>query len=83
MQANLAVGPPCATCNTQNDDCSIFYSAEVTLTGVWSAYDIDWTVLGRGYQGGAGFAPDQLLNIQFEAPAGAPFDFWLDDVSFR
>jgi hypothetical protein len=29
------------------------------------------------------FAPDQLMTIQFEAPAPDPFDFWIDDVSFQ
>jgi hypothetical protein len=58
-------------------------SIEVSLTAVWNAYSISWPILVPPTAIDTPFAPDQLMTIQFEAPAPDPFDFWIDDVSFQ
>ncbi len=82
MQANLALGHPCATCVEPASQCGVFYASELSLTDAWTEYSIPWTSLVRDYPGGAAVGPDQLLLLQFEAPALDAFDFWIDDVSF-
>jgi hypothetical protein len=82
VQQNLTPDHRCATCPTASDECGLFYGTELLLADTWTEHVIDWTTLAHPYQGGIGFAPNQLLTIQIEAPAPDPFDFWLDDVSF-
>jgi hypothetical protein len=83
MQQNLAPGHPCSSCDTASGECGQLYSTEVFLTAVWNAYSISWPILVPPTAIATPFAPDQLMTIQFEAPAPDPFDFWIDDVSFQ
>jgi hypothetical protein len=81
-QANLARGTACGTCGEDAEDCSIFYGMDIPLSGDWTQFTVPWSMLTRDFAGGTVFGPDQLLGIQFEVPADAPFDFWIDSVQF-
>ncbi len=81
-QANLSPAQLCSTCPAASEECGLFYSSEVVLTDTWTEYQIPWTTLGHDFQGGTAFGPDQLLTLQFETPAAAAVEFWLDEVSF-
>lgn len=83
MQQNLAPGHPCSTCNTANGECGLLYSSEVAINDAWSPYTVDWTSLTPPTVIDTPFAPDQLMTIQFEVPAAAAVDLWLDAVSFE
>jgi hypothetical protein len=81
-QANLTLGHPCAACTEGNPECGLFYSTEIPLTNNWVEHLVTWASLTHEFQGGTPFGADQLLSIQVEAPAGAPFDFWIDYLAF-
>ncbi|MEO8181283.1 MAG: hypothetical protein ABI895_20800 [Deltaproteobacteria bacterium] len=82
MQQNLAPGHPCSTCDTAGGECGLLYSTDISLSDVWSPIIVDWPILLPPTQISTPFAPDQLMTIQFEAPAPDPFDIWIDDLSF-
>ena len=83
MQQNLAPGHPCSTCDTATGECGLLYSAEIAINDAWNQYTVDWTSLTPPTVINTPFAPDQLMTIQFEVPAAAAVDLWLDDVSFQ
>jgi hypothetical protein len=83
MQQNLAPGHPCSTCDTATGECGLLYSTEVAINDAWNPYTVDWTSLLPPTVIDTPFAPDQLMTIQFEVPAAAALDLWLDDVSFE
>jgi hypothetical protein len=83
MQQNLAPAHPCSTCNTASGECGLLYSTELAINDAWSQYTVDWTSLTPPTVIDTPFAPDQLMTIQFEVPAAAALDLWLDDVSFE
>jgi len=82
MQQNLSPGHPCSTCNTAGGECGQLYSTDVFLNEGWSQVVVDWPILVPPMTLNTPFAPDQLMTIQFEAPAPDPFDVWIDDLSF-
>jgi hypothetical protein len=83
MQQNLAPGHPCSTCDPTSNQCGLLYSTELAMTEAWNEYTVDWTSLTPPTVIDTPFAPDQLMTIQFEVPAAAAVDLWLDDVSFE
>jgi len=83
MQQNLAPGHPCSTCDTASGECGLLYSTELAINDAWNKYTVDWTSLTPPTVIDTPFAPDQLMTIQFEVPAAAAVDLWLDDVSFE
>jgi hypothetical protein len=82
MQQNLAPGHLCSTCDTASGECGQLYSTDLFLSGLWSQYVVDWPILVPPTTLNTPFAQDQLMTIQFEAPAPDPFDIWIDDLSF-
>jgi hypothetical protein len=82
MQQNLAPGHPCSTCDTAGGECGLLYSTDISLTDTWSPIVIDWPILLAPTVINTPFAPNQLMTIQFEAPAADLFDVWIDDLSF-
>jgi len=82
MQQNLAPGHPCSTCDTSGGECGQLYSTEVSLSDLWSPIILDWPSLLAPTVVNTPFAPNQLMTIQFEAPAPDPFDIWIDELSF-
>jgi hypothetical protein len=82
VQQSLATGHVCATCPAASNDCSLFYNTQISLTDTWTEYTIPWGQLSQASVGATPFAPDQLMQLMFEAPASDQFELWLDDVSF-
>ncbi|HEU4583115.1 MAG TPA: hypothetical protein VFS67_32870 [Polyangiaceae bacterium] len=83
MQQNLAPDHPCSTCDPTSNQCGLLYSTELEINEAWNKYTVDWTSLTPPTVIDTPFAPDQLMTIQFEVPAAAAVDLWLDDVSFE
>jgi hypothetical protein len=83
MQQNLAPGHPCSTCDPASNECGLLYSTELAINDAWSQYTVDWPGLTPPTVIDTPFAPDQLMTIQFEVPAAAAVDLWLDDISFE
>jgi len=73
----------CAVYDTATGECGLLYSAEIAINDAWNQYTVDWTSLTPPTVINTPFAPDQLMTIQFEVPAAAALDLWLDDVSFQ
>jgi hypothetical protein len=65
-----------------SEECGIFYGTELTLSETWTQVFVPFSTLSHDYQGGVSVGPDQLLTIEFEAPAPDAFDYWIDDVAF-
>jgi hypothetical protein len=81
-QRNLAPTHVCSTCLAVSGECGQFYSASVSLSSQWSKIILDWSAFTAPVLLLTPFGPDQLMTVQFESPAPAPVDFWLDDVAF-
>ncbi|MEP6652226.1 MAG: hypothetical protein ABJA82_02645 [Myxococcales bacterium] len=62
--------------------CNDHFSFKITAPAAgWARYDVPFNAL----QGGGGLAtwnPRHLYGVNFSVPPGAPFDVWIDDVSF-
>jgi hypothetical protein len=81
-QQNLAPSHTCSTCAPESGECGLFYSTLVPLNADWTEHILDWSTFEPPTVLRTPLAPDQLMKIEFEAPAPAPVDFWLDDVAF-
>jgi hypothetical protein len=83
MQQNLAPAHPCSTCDPASNECGLLYSTELAINDAWNQYTVDWTSVTPPTVIDTPFAPDQLMTIQFEVPAAAAVDLWLDDLAFE
>ena len=63
------------------DASSDWYQAEVRLNDGWTRYQIPWRQL-LGAVAQFPINPTGLVDIEFSAGPGGPFDFQIDDVSF-
>jgi len=81
-QANLSPAHACSTCPIAGEECGLFYNTEVFLSDIWTEFFIPWTSLGHTFEGGTAVGPDQLMTLQFETPAAAAVEFWIDEVAF-
>ncbi|MEY2931825.1 MAG: hypothetical protein RL033_2574 [Pseudomonadota bacterium] len=81
-QRNLAPSHLCSTCLAVSGECGLFYSTNVSLSSQWSEIILDWSAFTAPAVILTPFGPDQLMTVQFESPAPAPVDFWLDNVAF-
>ncbi len=64
--------------------CNDHFGVTVNVTSTWQQVTlrfVDARQLGWGTPVTA-LAPSRLLAMQFQLPAGAPFDLWVDDVAF-
>jgi hypothetical protein len=63
-------------------DCYNGHETQVTLTGSWADYSIDWTRLVQPQWGPRiGFSAGDVLQLLFTARVeNQPFDFWIDDI---
>jgi hypothetical protein len=82
-QQSLAPSHPCSTCIAGSSECGLFYSTLVPLNGDWTEHILDWSTFTAPAVILTPLAPDELMKIEFEAPAPDPVDFWLDDVAFN
>jgi hypothetical protein len=64
--------------------CHNDFGIALTLTADWKHYDFDWNQLTqeRGWGLMTSFNPERLVLLQWQVPANASFDFWIDDVTF-
>jgi hypothetical protein len=81
-QQNLAPSHSCSTCAEESGECGQFYSALVPLSADWAEHTLNWAAFEPPTAIRTPLAPEQLMKIEFEAPAPDPVDFWLDDVAF-
>lgn len=60
------------------------WMTETPLTTKWALFKVPFSTLKQGDFGKLGTAiqPDKLYGLTFQMPAGASFDFWIDDVAF-
>lgn len=65
------------------DDCYDGHGVDRPLTADWQPYQVRWEELTQKGNGRAlPFDPHSLFALEFGVRAGAPFDFWIDDVAF-
>ena len=96
MKANVAVsvnllipatvletnGGDCVDSAT-NPNCNSHFSFKITApSSDWVKYQVPFSSLAQQYGGTAAWNPKLLLAIEFLVGPGAPFDVWVDDVSF-
>lgn len=81
-QQNLAPTHSCSTCAPESGECGLFYSTLVPLSEDWTEHILNWAAFEAPAVILTPLAPDQLMKIEFEAPAPEPVDFWLDDIAF-
>jgi hypothetical protein len=65
--------------------CHDHFGVQLMLAPFWTRVIIPFSQLsqqGWGRASPVGFDRGQLLDIQFQVTAGAPFDFWIDDITF-
>jgi hypothetical protein len=78
-----AHGGRCVDSASQRN-CGSHFSYRIdTTSSEWVQYSVPYAALAQLQLGGtAVFNTSELLSIQFGADPGAPFDVWIDDVSF-
>ena len=80
--------PAGGTCSTAAgapaNGCYDHWGKHLNLPTTWTKITIRYTDLSQDLWGNlvSQFDPSTLFRIQWEIPAGATFDIWVDDISF-
>jgi hypothetical protein len=82
LVATLATVPaPWGTCMSQSQ-CNGQFGKGFPPSPDLRTVVVRWGDLTQNWGAIAAFDPSQIVDVQWEFPANAPFDFWLDDVAF-
>lgn len=70
------------TCDPNAGQCSDHFGLAIPLDVDWQVYTVTWAELTQqGWGIDAEFDPGQIIEIQWQAPALAPFDVHVDELS--
>jgi hypothetical protein len=79
LQKNGGNCVPSAT----NHNCNSHFSFYISTPNTdWAQYSVPFAALTQPYGGTANWNPQQLLGLNFNVGPGAPFEVWVDDISF-
>jgi hypothetical protein len=63
--------------------CSDDFGANIALTKNWVKHTVMFSTMKQeGWGKTFAWTPGHVTSIQFQVPKTAPFDIWIDDVSF-
>ena len=69
----------------QSELCFNHFFADVVLGTTWALYEVDFSsdfAQGKGGKLFPRISPDTMYGLEFNLPGGAPFELFLDDLSF-
>ncbi|MEM9454086.1 MAG: hypothetical protein AAGF11_07895 [Myxococcota bacterium] len=83
VQLPIMATVPTEAGGTCSGVCYDTFGLEVELTDVWTFYAFAWDELAQqGWGDPAMFDPQELMQVQWQAPAATEFDIYVDTLSF-